>query len=153
MRTETNRIEYKRMPRNKELMRVFRDVEMVEALGSGMLRIMHTYGRENFEFGDNYIRFRVNYYDTENDTENVIEKDFQLTERQRNVIKRLCDTGQMNVLENDTVNDTENAESLSEYFNVSLTTIKRDLAKLQRLGLIRHDGPDKGGHWVVLRRP
>ncbi len=52
--TETNRIEFKR-----ELMRVFRDVEMVESLGSGMNRIMRIYGRENFEFGGNYIRMIV----------------------------------------------------------------------------------------------
>ena len=49
------------LPRNRELMRVFRDVEMVEALGSGMNRIMRTYGRDNFEFGDNYIRMIVPY--------------------------------------------------------------------------------------------
>lgn len=61
------------VPRNKELMRVFRDVEMVEALGSGMLRIMRTYGLECYEFGDNFIRFRVNYGTvnvTANDTVN-----------------------------------------------------------------------------------
>ena len=46
---ETNRIELKNIPRSNELMRVFRDVEMVEALGSGMNRIMRTYGRDNFE--------------------------------------------------------------------------------------------------------
>ena len=58
---ETNRIELKNIPRSNELMRVFRDVEMVEALGSGMNRIMRTYGRDNFEFGDNYIRMIVPY--------------------------------------------------------------------------------------------
>lgn len=46
-------------PRNKELMRVFRDVEMVEALGSGMRRILDVYDRSNFVFLDNFIRVAI----------------------------------------------------------------------------------------------
>ncbi len=50
------------IPRNKELMRIFRDLELVEALGSGMGYIMTKYGRENFIFLDNFIRMTVPYY-------------------------------------------------------------------------------------------
>ena len=49
------------MPRNKELMRIFRDLELVESLGSGMGYIMQKYGRENFVFLDNFIRMTVPY--------------------------------------------------------------------------------------------
>ena len=52
---------------------------------------------------------------------------------------------------NDTINDTENAGTLSAYFNVSIITIKRDLSVLQKLGYIRHDGPNKGGRWLILK--
>jgi len=137
------------MPRNKELMRVFRDVEMVEALGSGMLRIMKAYKRENFEFGDNYIRFRVTFYDTGN----VIEKETQLTERQIDILKRLCSTGRLSVMENVIENVIENSQTLSEEMQVSERTIFRDLGVLQKKGFLRHDGPDKGGRWVVLKQP
>ena len=37
------------MPRNRILMRVFRDVELVESLGSGMTRILQACGRSIFE--------------------------------------------------------------------------------------------------------
>lgn len=43
-------------PRNKTLMRVFRDLEMVEYLGSGMPRILKAYPREAFEFSGRFIR-------------------------------------------------------------------------------------------------
>jgi predicted HTH transcriptional regulator len=43
-------------PRNKELMRIFRDIELVEYLGSGMPRIMKAYGRDCFIISENYIR-------------------------------------------------------------------------------------------------
>ena len=44
------------IPRNKELMRVYRDVELVESLGSGIPRILRVYGEDSFKFTDNFIR-------------------------------------------------------------------------------------------------
>ena len=147
--TETNRIEFKR-----ELTRVFRDVEMVESLGSGMNRIMSKYSRDNFEFGDNYVRMIVLYNwipdegETENGNvpENVLENDMQLTDRQNDIIHRLRETGQVNVLEN----VLETSATLADFFNVNERTIRRDLQFLQKHDLILHDGPDKGGRWIVL---
>jgi len=43
-------------PRNKELMRIFRDLEMVEYLGSGIPRILKAYSKGSFVFMDNYTR-------------------------------------------------------------------------------------------------
>jgi predicted HTH transcriptional regulator len=42
--------------RNKELMRIFRDLEMVEYLGSGMPRILRTYPKECFRLTENFTR-------------------------------------------------------------------------------------------------
>jgi predicted HTH transcriptional regulator len=44
------------IPRNKELMRVFRDLELVEHLGSGLPRITEFYGPECFRFTENFLR-------------------------------------------------------------------------------------------------
>lgn len=44
------------MPRNKTLMRVFKDLEMVEYLGSGMPRILKAYPRESYTFATHFIR-------------------------------------------------------------------------------------------------
>lgn len=50
-------------PRNKELMRVFRDVEMVEALGSGMLRIGKAYSLKRiFSFTTNFIKTSIKFH-------------------------------------------------------------------------------------------
>jgi predicted HTH transcriptional regulator len=43
------------MPRNRELMRVFKDVELVEELGSGMRRILEAYDRSVFEITPSFI--------------------------------------------------------------------------------------------------
>ena len=70
--TESNRIEYKREltdslekedflagysnPRNKALIRVFKDLELVEYLGSGMPRILKAYPRTAYTFSSHFIR-------------------------------------------------------------------------------------------------
>lgn len=43
-------------PRNKELMRIFKDLDLVEHLGSGVPRILRSYGKECFQFHDNFLR-------------------------------------------------------------------------------------------------
>lgn len=47
------------IPRNKELMRIYRDVELVESLGSGIPRILSAYGEDCFKFTDNFIRITL----------------------------------------------------------------------------------------------
>lgn len=42
--------------RNKELMRVFNDLHLVESLGSGIPRILKAYDEDCFVFMDNYTR-------------------------------------------------------------------------------------------------
>jgi ATP-dependent DNA helicase RecG len=44
------------VPRNKELMRVYKDVDLVEQLGSGVPRILAFYPKECFKFSDNFLR-------------------------------------------------------------------------------------------------
>jgi predicted HTH transcriptional regulator len=43
------------MPRNRELMRVFRDVGLVEQLGSGMDRILNAYDKSAFKFAGDFL--------------------------------------------------------------------------------------------------
>lgn len=44
------------VPRNKELMRILKDIELVEQMGSGIPRILQAYGKDSFRFMDNFIR-------------------------------------------------------------------------------------------------
>lgn len=44
------------LPRNKELMRVYKDLGMVEQLGSGVPRILQAYDKDCFKFSENYLR-------------------------------------------------------------------------------------------------
>jgi ATP-dependent DNA helicase RecG len=44
------------LPRNKELMRIYKDLGMVEHLGSGVPRILQAYDKDCFKFSENYLR-------------------------------------------------------------------------------------------------
>ena len=58
-------------PRNKELIRVFKDVDLIENIGSGVLRILDAYDKSCFKFMDHFLRVSFKYkenpfkYDTE----------------------------------------------------------------------------------------
>jgi ATP-dependent DNA helicase RecG len=47
------------VPRNKEIMRIFKDLGLVEQLGSGVPRILENYSRECFKFSDNFLRMTL----------------------------------------------------------------------------------------------
>ncbi len=44
------------VPRNKEIMRIYKDLELVEQLGTGIQRILQVYGKECFIITDHFIK-------------------------------------------------------------------------------------------------
>lgn len=44
------------IPRNKELMRIYKDLDLVEQLGSGIPRILEYYETNSFNFSENFLR-------------------------------------------------------------------------------------------------
>jgi predicted HTH transcriptional regulator len=51
------------MPRNRVLMRVFRDVELVESLGSGMTRILRAYDPSIFELTPSFLVVTFSFFE------------------------------------------------------------------------------------------
>lgn len=64
-------------------MRIYKDLELVEQLGSGIPRILEHYGKESFSFSENFLRMTlvanktaVNVADKDdstNDSEQVVQ--------------------------------------------------------------------------------
>ena len=59
------------IPRNKELIRIFKDLDLVEQLGSGVPRILEAYNQDCFEFTENFLR--LVFSATEQVTEQVTD--------------------------------------------------------------------------------
>lgn len=56
------------VPQNKELMRVFRDLDIVEQMGSGISRILQAYPKSSYHFSPNFIRVIMPFAQAEQDT-------------------------------------------------------------------------------------
>ena len=153
-------------PRNKNIANAFFKAGFIDAWGRGYKKIREGFESvglpmpkvENFCGGVQVTFQRKNVANNSGQTSSIVdlqnvleEKTKQLTERQRNIFNRLIETGQMSVLDNVLENVLETSASLAKYFKVDARTIRRDLSVLQTKGFIRHDGPDKGGRWVVIK--
>jgi len=75
------------IPRNKELIRVYKDVELVEQLGSGIPRILEHYDKSCFQFSENFLRITFFKAKSSNEVTNevsnqvvneVVKKDWQI---------------------------------------------------------------------------
>ena len=47
-------------------------------------------------------------------------------------------------------NPTVSAKQMTETLSMTSRTIERDLAVMQKAGVIRHEGKDNAGVWVIL---
>ena len=63
--------------RNKELMRIFKDLDLVEQLGSGIPRVLQAYAKDSFHFSENFLRVTLPSTEsvtrTQQDTQQVKE--------------------------------------------------------------------------------
>ena len=126
------------IPRNKELMRIYRDVELVESLGSGIPRILRAYGEECFKFTDNFIRITFPVSGQGKSGEKTTQKATQKTAQK--------------ILHYIKQDASISRNKLAELCGISPDGIKWQLNKMQKNGVIRRVGPNKGGYWEVIEQ-
>lgn len=156
-------------PRNKELMRVFRDVDLVESIGSGMRRIGKVYSLKSiFSFSTNFIRTSIPFHSQKTvnnpDDETIFGNEnnnfgsvngsanqTEPTKRQLNILNLIKDAVNTYGRVNGRVKKGLTTKEIISKLNLSERTIYRELAALKQLGLIQRIGSDKTGHWEVVR--
>lgn len=127
------------LPKNKELMKVFNDLDLVEQMGTGIIRILQSYNKESFEFFPNFIR--VTFPFNENKFK-MTKKEIQnnnLTETQNNIIVLMLDS------------PTITQETLARLLDINIRTIQRNIKTLMNMGLIERTGATKKGEWIVKK--
>jgi len=124
------------MPRNRELMRVFRDMELVEQIGSGMSRILKVYDRSIFELTPSFTVVTFPF-----------EKAFILSNDKINdkISKKKKKT--LDVIKG---NPSVTIAEISRLTNRSQSTISRELKRYQSAGVLRRYGARKSGRWIVF---
>ncbi|MDR0381235.1 MAG: putative DNA binding domain-containing protein [Oscillospiraceae bacterium] len=123
------------MPRNRELMRVFRDMELVEQIGSGMSRILKTYERSIFELAPSFTVVTLPF-----------EKAFVMSDDK--IFDKISERLESTL---DVIKDHPNATmaTLSELTGKSPSTIAREIREYKTAGLLRREGARRNGQWIV----
>jgi len=126
-------------PIHPELMRVFKDLELVEQLGTGIIRILKSYDENVYEFTPNFIRVNFKYNNYNNLLENIYNEQFKLNETQIKILSLIN--------ENNEITQNEIVDKLG----ISRTTLTNNLKLLKDNGYIDRVGSNKTGSWVVLK--
>jgi predicted HTH transcriptional regulator len=134
--TENDFFKCRSMPRNRELMRVFRDLEFVEQIGSGMSRILKAYDRSIFEITPSFTIVTFPF-----------EGSFILSNDKINDKKADRKKSTLEVIK---TNPTATIAALADFTGKSPATISRELKEYRSAGLLRREGARKKGQWVVL---
>lgn len=125
------------LPKNKELMKVFNDLDLVEQMGTGIIRILQSYNKESFEFFPNFIRVTFPFNENKFKTTKKEIKNNNLTETQNNIIGLMLDS------------PTITQETLARLLDVNIRTIQRNIKILMNMGLVERTGATKKGEWIV----
>lgn len=121
-------------------MKVFNDLDLVEQMGTGIIRILESYDKSSFEFFPNFIRVSFPFNENKFRTlEHKIIKNDKLTEIQNSIIGLMLDS------------PTITQETLSRMLDVNIRTIQRNIKILIDLGLIERIGATKKGEWIVKK--
>ena len=123
------------MPRNRELMRVFRDMELVEQIGSGMSRILNAYDRSVFELTPSFTIVTFPF------EESFVGQYGKINGKITGKINPL-----LSILKN---NPTATIPDLEEATGKSQRSVSRELKEYQEAGLIRREGSRRSGSWIV----
>jgi predicted HTH transcriptional regulator len=155
-------------PRNPEIMRIFKDLEYVERLGSGIPFVVEKYGRGIFHFSSSIIRFSLPFdraielAGAENDARKRARKgpekgqkrarkgpEKQEENRKKTGRKReeIIDT----ILDMISATPTVSRADIASELSLSDKVVRRRIEKLKASGRLRRIGPDKGGHWEVIK--
>ena len=129
------------MPRNRELMRVFHDLDMVEQLGSGMRRILKSYDGSAFSFTDHFMRTSFYFEGKLGDKlgDDRINDRLNLSETEMIVYKEILRDPFIKTV------------TLVQSTGYSEPTINRAIKSLKNNNLIVRVGANKKGYWDVLK--
>lgn len=110
------------MPRNRELVRIFKDLELVEHLGSCMQKILHAYNKSVFQFTDNFMKIIIPF---ETGFEESLEK----------ILRLIAENPQITISE------------LTEKIGITQRAIEKKYQPIEKkTDKIKRVGADKGGY-------
>ena len=118
------------MPRNRELMRVFKDLGLVEQLGSGMSRILKVYDRSIFKISEHFIKVEFPFTNKAN----------------KNVLDNVLDNNESKVLKLLGTSPSMPALDMGKSIGISERQVRRLIQSLRDRGRITRVGSARKGY-------
>lgn len=133
-------------PKNPELMRVFRDLELVEHLGTGIRRILKRYDKSIYHFYPHFIRVSIKYNQNEFEYGNNLNtnnskinySNSELNNIQKGIIGLMLDRPKIT------------QDEMSNLLGVTPRTIRNHIKYLIDNDYIERTGANKNGEWIVI---
>lgn len=126
-------------PKHPELMRVFRDLDLVEQLGTGIIRILKVYDKDVYEFSDNFIRVNFKFKNAK-----------ELSNNGKNTKKEKINETQENIIDLIKKNPNITQNEIGNTLNINKSTVMRNINKLKEKNIIARIGSTKNGQWKIL---
>ncbi len=139
-------------PRNKELMRIYKDLGMVEQLGSGLPRILNVYPKECFKFTANFLRITLPVNPVvmgrlEADKKADMATDVSSSEK---MSEKMSEKTESSILQLLLITPDLTIFDIADELKVTTRTVERNLSKLKKEGKIVRVGGRKTGHWEIF---
>lgn len=129
-------------PTHPELMRVFKDLELVEQLGTGIIRILKSYDKDVYDFSDNFIRVNFNFKSSKSLTnipKSVTSNAYYvLSETQEKIIDLIKEDSRITQPE------------IGDKLGLNVSTVNRNMINLKEKNVLRRIGSNKNGQWELL---
>lgn len=132
-------------PVNEVLARIFIQLGLIEQTGHGVLLIVEKYGKEVFEFLDNFIRVKIPFaYNIGEDIQSVgvnvgVNVGVKLNKTQQQIYNIISNNSHITYL------------LLAKEISKSEETIRRNIKYLVENKLIERVGSDKSGYWKIIK--
>lgn len=127
-------------PKNKELMRVFYDLELVEHLGTGIRKILQRYDRSIYHFYPHFIKVSIDY--NENKFNKTPNRDKTYTKLGLTKVQE----GILNLIDD---RPTITQDEMANLLGVTSRTIRNHIKILINNKYIKRVGADRKGEWLV----
>ena len=149
------------MPRNREIMRIFKDLEYVEQLGSGMPKIVKKYGKTAISLDGQIMQVILEFDNIEKsrvesrvkEPESRVESRVKEPESRVESEKSRVEESESRVKILDLIKENPVITTLEMARKIGLTVkaVEKNLKILRDNGNIRHIGANRGGSWEILR--
>ena len=126
-------------------MRVFRDLELVEHLGTGIRRILKRYDKSIYHFYPHFIRVSIKYNQNEFEYSNKANLNnskldyskLELNNIQKSIIGLMLDKPKIT------------QDEMSNLLGVTPRTIRNHIKYLIDSDYIKRNGANKNGEWII----